>query len=86
VTPELGYAATVAALVLAVYGSGAAAYLVLGEFAREGSHATIKIQLNRMISWLWIGGLVLTLGAALAITPERRRTPAAPRAGRRAIA
>jgi cytochrome c-type biogenesis protein CcmF len=48
-------------------------YLVLGDFARDGSHATIKIQVNRMVSWLWIGGLVLTLGAALAILPDRRR-------------
>jgi len=61
-------------------------YLVLGEFARDGSHATIKIQINRMVSWLWIGGLVLTLGAALAIAPERRRVPAAARAGERAVA
>ena len=61
-------------------------YLVLGEFARDGSHATIKLQINRMVSWLWIGGLVLTLGAALAIAPERRRAPSLPRAGRRAMA
>jgi len=27
------------------------------------------------VSWIWIGGLVLTLGALLAILPERR-TPA----------
>ncbi|MGH7365499.1 MAG: heme lyase CcmF/NrfE family subunit, partial [Candidatus Rokuibacteriota bacterium] len=57
-------------------------YIVLGEFARDGSHATIKVQINRMVSWLWIGGLVLTLGAALAIAPERRRAPSRPRAGR----
>lgn len=30
-----------------------------------------------MVSWLWIGGLILTLGAALAIAPERRRATAA---------
>ncbi len=48
-------------------------YVVLGEFAQDGSHATIKVQVNRMVSWLWIGGLVLTLGAALAILPDRRR-------------
>ncbi len=48
-------------------------YLVLGDFAEDGSHATIKVQVNRMVSWLWIGGLVLTLGAALAILPERRK-------------
>jgi cytochrome c-type biogenesis protein CcmF len=48
-------------------------YLVLGDFARDGSHATVKMQVNRMVSWIWIGGLVLTLGALLAILPERRR-------------
>jgi cytochrome c-type biogenesis protein CcmF len=49
-------------------------YVVLGDFARDGSHATIKVQVNRMVSWLWIGGLILTLGAALAILPDARRT------------
>jgi len=48
-------------------------YLVLGDYASDGSHATIKIQVNRMVSWLWIGGLVLTLGAMLAILPDQRR-------------
>ncbi len=48
-------------------------YLVLGDFARDGSHATIKLQINRMVSWLWIGGLVLTVGAALAILPDRKK-------------
>src|SRR5204862_374970 len=48
-------------------------YLVLGDYAKDGSHATIKIQVNRMVSWLWIGGLVLTLGAGLAILPDQRR-------------
>jgi len=50
-------------------------YLVLGDYARDGSHATIKVQVNRMVSWLWIGGLVLTLGAMLAILPDQRRSP-----------
>jgi cytochrome c-type biogenesis protein CcmF len=61
-------------------------YLVLGEFARDGSHATIKVQVNRMVSWLWMGGAVLTLGAALAILPEPRRKPAGARAHQPAIA
>jgi cytochrome c-type biogenesis protein CcmF len=47
-------------------------YLVLGDFARDGTQATVKVQVNRLVSWIWIGGLVLTLGAALAILPERR--------------
>jgi cytochrome c-type biogenesis protein CcmF len=47
-------------------------YLVLGDFARDGSQATVKLSVNRMVSWLWIGGFVLTLGAALAILPDPR--------------
>ena len=48
-------------------------YLVLGDFARDGSQATVKVQVNRLVSWIWIGGLVLTLGSLLAILPERRK-------------
>ncbi len=48
-------------------------YLVLGDFTRDGQQATVKIQVNRMVSWVWLGGAVLTLGAALAVAPERRR-------------
>jgi cytochrome c-type biogenesis protein CcmF len=51
-------------------------YLVLGDFARDGSEATIKVQVNRLVSWIWIGGGVLTLGALLAILPERKTVPA----------
>ena len=47
-------------------------YVVLGDFARDGSQATIKLQVNRLVSWIWIGGVVLTLGAALAILPDHR--------------
>jgi len=46
---------------------------VLGDFARDGSQATVKLQVNRLVSWIWIGGLVLTLGALLAILPERHK-------------
>ena len=47
-------------------------YLVLGDFARDGSQAPIKIQINRLVTWIWIGGAVLTLGAILAVLPERK--------------
>jgi cytochrome c-type biogenesis protein CcmF len=47
-------------------------YLVLGDFARDGTQATVKVQVNRLVSWIWMGGLILTLGAALAILPERK--------------
>jgi cytochrome c-type biogenesis protein CcmF len=49
-------------------------YLVLGDFDRDGSHATVKVQVNRMVSWLWLGGLVLTLGTVVAILPDRKRS------------
>ena len=48
-------------------------YVVLGDFALDGTHATVKFQVNRMVSWIWIGGLVLTLGTLLAVLPERRK-------------
>jgi cytochrome c-type biogenesis protein CcmF len=50
-------------------------YLVLGDFARDGSEATVKVQVNRMVSWIWFGGLILTLGTALAVLPERKQKP-----------
>jgi cytochrome c-type biogenesis protein CcmF len=52
-------------------------YLVLGDFARDGSQATVRLQVNRLVSWIWIGGLVLTLGTVLALVPERRRAAGA---------
>jgi cytochrome c-type biogenesis protein CcmF len=48
-------------------------YLVMGDFTRDGMQATVKIQVNRLVSWIWIGGVILTLGTVLAILPERRR-------------
>ncbi len=47
-------------------------YLVLGDFSRDGGQATVKVQVNRLVTWIWIGGVVLTLGALLAVLPERR--------------
>jgi cytochrome c-type biogenesis protein CcmF len=47
-------------------------YLVLGDFAQDGSRVTIKAHVNRLITWIWIGGVILTLGAALAVLPDRR--------------
>jgi len=40
-------------------GFGEDVYLVLGDFARDGSEATVKLQVNRLVSWIWIGGAVL---------------------------
>jgi cytochrome c biogenesis factor len=36
----------------------------------------VKFQVNRMVSRIWLGGLVLTLGTLLAVLPEQRRKAA----------
>ncbi|MFQ5896091.1 MAG: cytochrome c-type biogenesis CcmF C-terminal domain-containing protein, partial [Nitrospinota bacterium] len=48
-------------------------YLVLGSFERDGTQATINAQVTRFVTWIWIGGLILTLGTALAVLTETRR-------------
>jgi cytochrome c-type biogenesis protein CcmF len=47
-------------------------YLILTDFSRDGSHATIKAMVNPLLTWLWVGGLVITAGAAWALLPDRR--------------
>ena len=38
-----------------------------------------------MVAWIWLGGMVVLLGGALALWPAGRRIPAAVRAGARAV-
>ncbi|MFQ5656248.1 MAG: heme lyase CcmF/NrfE family subunit, partial [Candidatus Methylomirabilales bacterium] len=42
-------------------------YLILGSFDREGGWAVIKVQVNPMVSWIWIGGAIMALGTFLAL-------------------
>ena len=65
-TPELGYAATVAALVLAVYGSGAAALSAVHgrmDLRRSAERAAIGVSMLVVGSaWtvsLWTGGTTM---------------------------
>jgi cytochrome c-type biogenesis protein CcmF len=48
-------------------------YLVLQAFDRKGETATIKAYKNPMMSWMWLGGGTMILGALVAIWPEVRR-------------
>ncbi len=50
-------------------------YLVLGDFSRDGQLATVRAMVNPLVSWIWLGGLVITLGTALSVLPGRRRVP-----------
>jgi cytochrome c-type biogenesis protein CcmF len=59
-------------------------YLILGGFDRSGAWATLKAQIHPMIAWIWIGGLVVVLGGALALWPQGGRVPAAVTAPERA--
>jgi cytochrome c-type biogenesis protein CcmF len=62
-------------------------YVILGSFDREGQWAQIKAQVHPMVAWIWLGGVVILLGGALALWPVGRRAPAvAPAAARAAIA
>lgn len=47
-------------------------YVILSAFERDGSSATLKVLINPMISWIWIGGGVILLGVIVAVLPQRR--------------
>ena len=38
----------------------------------SGDKKAIEILINPLMSWLWIGGIVLTIGSLIAIWPSRR--------------
>ncbi len=47
-------------------------YLVyLGEGA-DGQSAAIQVFVNPLVNWIWLGGLVLVLGTAVALTPSKK--------------
>jgi cytochrome c-type biogenesis protein CcmF len=47
-------------------------YTILSAFERDGSSATIRVMMNPMMAWIWIGGGVILLGVLVAVLPERR--------------
>ena len=46
-------------------------YIILAGF-EPSKTATFKVFVNPLVSWLWLGGLVIVLGTIIAIWPERR--------------
>jgi len=38
----------------------------------------LRVTVQPLIIWLWIGGLVMAAGTVLAVVPGRRRQPTAP--------
>jgi cytochrome c-type biogenesis protein CcmF len=52
-------------------------YLNLRAFEGDGSSATLMVLVEPLVVWIWVGTLIVLLGAAFALWPERRRTPTA---------
>jgi cytochrome c-type biogenesis protein CcmF len=53
-------------------------YLTLDEAPRANGSAVIGVVVEPLVSWLWLGGLIMAVGTVLAIVPGRRRLPTAP--------
>ena len=55
-------------------------YMTLLAFEQDGSSATISVIVEPLVSWIWVGGFIVAMGAILAMRPAReRRAAAAPR-------
>ncbi|HYM70963.1 MAG TPA: cytochrome c-type biogenesis CcmF C-terminal domain-containing protein [bacterium] len=46
-------------------------YVILAGWTQDG-RATLRLLVNPLVAWMWAGGLVVTLGAVIAMIPERR--------------
>ena len=48
-------------------------YLTLLAFEQDGSSATISAIVEPLVSWIWVGGIIVALGAVMAMRPSRER-------------
>jgi cytochrome c-type biogenesis protein CcmF len=53
-------------------------YLTLIAFERDGSSATIAAVIEPLVGWIWVGGVIVFLGALFAALPLGRRRVLAP--------
>ena len=63
-------------------------YVVLGAYDPQSKLVTILAYVNPLVTWIWLGGLILALGTAVAVWPatiEREARVVAP-GGARAVA
>jgi len=51
-------------------------FVVLGDYDEKLQAASIKIIVNPLVNWIWIGFVLLTLGIGIAMAPTRLRTRA----------
>ncbi len=55
-------------------GLGEDLYVVLAGWEGVGETASFKVYVNPLMTWMWIGGLVMVLGTLAAIWPHHRET------------
>ena len=48
-------------------------YINLLAFDQQGAHATLHVLVEPLVAWIWIGGLVVALGALIGALPLRKR-------------
>jgi cytochrome c-type biogenesis protein CcmF len=53
-------------------GLGEDLYVVLAGWEGVGESASFKVYVNPLMTWMWIGGLVMVLGTLAAIWPHQR--------------
>ena len=57
--------------------------LSITELSDDGQTIFLRVTIQPLIVWLWIGGFVMAAGTLLAIVPGSRRPPTAPVSARR---
>jgi cytochrome c-type biogenesis protein CcmF len=50
-------------------------YVNLLAYNTETGTATLRVFINPLVMWIWVGGGIVALGALFAIWPDRRRRP-----------
>jgi len=49
-------------------------YLMLLDYSPDTGEVNMEVNINPLISWLWIGGIVMVIGGIVAIWPDKRDT------------
>jgi cytochrome c-type biogenesis protein CcmF len=50
-------------------------YINLMAFDEKGANATVRVLIEPLVSWIWLGGGIVVLGAIISSWPTRRRAP-----------
>ena len=51
-------------------------YVTLIAYDPETGSATLRVFVNPLVGWIWLGGAIVALVAVFAVWPERRRRAA----------